>query len=100
MQRLLLILLLIFFVSCGGRVDDSKSVVGLSVEELKVMLQADTTHVKALLFYSQACHSCKEMFEMYFKEAIDSCSDDVHFYIISQDSAFMHPPSEYLAERG
>ena len=100
MQRLFLILLLIFFVSCGGRVDDSKSVVGLSVEELKVMLQADTTHVKALLFYSQACHSCKEMFEMYFKEAIDSCSDDVHFYIISQDSAFMHPPIEYLAERG
>ena len=100
MQRLFLILLLIFFVSCGGRVDDSKSVVGLSVEELKVMLQADTTHVKALLFYSQACHSCKEMFSMYFKEAIDSCSDDVHFYIISQDSAFMHPPIEYLAERG
>ena len=100
MQRLFLILLFMFFVSCGGRVEDSKSVVGLSVEELKVMLQADTTHVKALLFYSQACHSCKEMFSMYFKEAIDSCSNDVHFYIISQDSAFMQPPAEYLAERG
>ena len=100
MQRLFLILLFMFLVSCGGRVEDSNAVVGLSVEELKVMLQTDTTHVKALLFYSQACHSCKEMFSMYFKEAIDSCSDDVHFYIISQDSAFMHPPADYLAERG
>ncbi len=100
MQRLFLILLFMFFVSCGGSVDDSKAVVGLSAEELKVMLQADTTHVKALLFYSQACHSCKEMFEMYFKEAIDSCSTDVHFYIVSQDSAFMQPPIEYLSERG
>ncbi len=89
-----------FLVSCGGMVDDSKAVVGLSAEELKATLQADTTHVKALLFYSQACHSCKEMFEMYFKEAIDSCGNDVHFYIVSQDSAFMQPPAEYLAERG
>lgn len=100
MQRLFLILLLMFFVSCGGRVEDDNAVIGLSAEELKAMLQADTTHVKALLFYSQACHSCKEMFAMHFKEAIDSCSGDVHFYIVSQDSAFMQPPAEYLSERG
>ena len=95
MQRLFLILLFMFLVSCGGRVEDSNAVVGLSAEELKATLQADTTHVKALLFYSQACHSCKEMFAMHFKEAIDSCNGDVHFYIVSQDSAFMQPPAEY-----
>ena len=89
-----------FLVSCGGRVEDSNAVVGLSAEEFKSTLQADTTHVKALLFYSQACHSCKEMFEIYFKEAIDSCGTDVHFYIVSQDGAFMHPLLEYLAEWG
>ena len=100
MQRIIFVLSFMFFVSCGGMVEDSNAVVGLSAEEFKATLQADTTHVKALLFYSQACHSCKEMFEMYFKEAIDSCSDDVHFYIVSQDSVFMHPPIEYLSERG
>ena len=100
MQRIIFVLSFMFLVSCGGRVEDSNAVVGLSAEEFKAALQSDTTHVKALLFYSQACHSCKEMFDMYFKEAIDSCSNDVHFYIVSQDSAFMQPPAEYLAECG
>ena len=100
MQRIIFVLSFMFLVSCGGRVEDSNAVVGLSAEEFKSTLQADTTHVKALLFYSQACHSCKDMFDMYFKEAIDSCGNDVHFYIVSQDSVFMHPPTEYLSERG
>ena len=72
----------------------------LTVEELKTMLETDTTNVKALIFYSQTCHSCKEMFSTYFKEAIDSCSNGVKFYIVSQDTNFTTPPEQYLLQLG
>lgn len=72
----------------------------LTLEELKIMLETDTTNVKALIFYSQTCHSCKEMFSTYFKEAIDSCSHQVKFYIVSQDTNFSTPAEQYLLNLG
>lgn len=100
MQRLFLILLLsVLLASCSYEANESR-VVAVSGDELKTLLESDTTHLKALVFYSQACGSCKEMFVEYFKEAIDSCSGYTQFYIVAQDTAFMKEPSEYLSQLG
>ena len=99
MNRIITILVLSFLsMSCCRQ--ESKMVEELTVEELKTMLETDTTNVKALIFYSQTCHSCKEMFSTYFKEAIDSCSNQVKFYIVSQDTNFSTPPEQYLLNLG
>ena len=99
MNRIITILVLSFLsLSCCRQ--KSKMVEELTVKELKTMLETDTTNVKALIFYSQTCHSCKEMFSTYFKEAIDSCSNEVKFYIVSQDTNFTTPPEQYLLQLG
>lgn len=99
MNRIITILVLSFLsMSCYRQ--ESKMVEELTLEELKTMLESDTTNVKALIFYSQTCHSCKEMFSTYFKEAIDSCSHQVKFYIVSQDTNFSTPPEQYLSQLG
>ena len=99
MNRIITILVLSFLsLSCCRQ--KSKMVEELTVKELKTMLETDTTNVKALIFYSQTCHSCREMFSTYFKEAIDSCSNEVKFYIVSQDTNFTTPPEQYLLQLG
>ena len=99
MNRIITILVLSFLSMFCCR-QESKMVEELTVEELKTMLETDTTNVKALIFYSQTCHSCKEMFSTYFKEAIDSCSNQVKFYIVSQDTNFSTPAEQYLSQLG
>ena len=93
-------ILFLSFLSMSCCRQERKMAEELTLEELKTMLETDTANVKALIFYSQTCHSCKEMFSTYFKEAIDSCSNEVKFYIVSQDTNFTTPPEQYLLQLG